>query len=276
MNPVTATSAPRATARPWARHAIPLAMALACGLFVGLGDASTAAKVIAVAIFFAAATLWTNARELRLHAMINRHIALGHPEAILAIIEPELAYSRAARLRVPFTIYKAVARSLQGQWSDALAILDSIDISRMRGKARRTWQFLHDSHRFNCLLFNDRAAEARQLLEDRIEPFAEVVRSSGTRLIRDESRAKLAYFEGDRERARTAFEKLAHRGEIAPSSRAFYYYFLGRLAIEQGQPPGEHFDKARKLASETFLPAAIDEILADREPSQGPDSDAPG
>lgn len=258
MNDVTATSAPR----PWTRHAIPLAMAVACGLFVGLGDASAAAKVIAVALFVGAVTLWTNARQLRLHAMVNRHIALGQPAAILEIIEPELAYSRAARIRVPFTIYKAVALSLQGKWSEALDLLDSIDIARMRGKARRTWQFLHDSHRFTCLLFNDRAGDARELLERRIEPFAEVVRSAGTQLIRDESRAKLAYFEGERDDARAAFEALAGRGEIAPSSRAFYYYFLGRLAMKDGLPPDDYFEKARNLVPDTFLPDAIDEILA--------------
>ena len=246
--------------RPWMRHAVPVAMAIACAVFVVVSDATITMKVVAIVGFAVAATLWANARELRMHAMVNRYSALGQPESILALIEPELAYSKTPRIRVPFSIYKAIAFSLQGKWAEALVILDDLDITSMRGKTRRTWQFLYYSHRFTCLLFNDRPDEAREILENQIDPFAEIVTSPGTKVIRDEAHAKMAYFEGRRDEAKDAFKALAARGEIAPASRAIYHYFLGRLAMEEGQSPDAHFTRATELAPDTFLPGEIREL----------------
>lgn len=232
-----------------------------CALVIAQEQISVVVKVLVVVLGMAAITASNVIRNLRLHAAVNRLAALGKPDAMLAIIEAELSASKDAQVQVPFTIYKATALRLKGDFSEALALLESVQPRLMGGNAGRTWCFLHSAERLGCLAFLGRTHDARRVLEEEVEPFARNMTSPAADIIVRESRARLAFFEERYDESAELFQALVDDGRMVPASRALYHYFLGRIAMIRGQDPSEHFRQAREMAGETFIPQAIESLL---------------
>ena len=239
-------------------------VALACGVFVAQSDAGTGTKVAVVVIAGVALLIWNFAHNLRVHTTINRHVALGQHQAILSLVEPELAGQTADSARVPFLIYKATALMFQGHFEDARAVLNSVQPKRLRDKNGRIWRFLHASQRVHCLCFLGDLEAAETALTDEVEQFAIIVRSPATAVIVDEARAKLAFFQGRDDDSRERLQKLLEDGRITPASQALYHHLLAQLDLRAGadQDAETHFARARELAPDTFYgtrPAAVEQ-----------------
>ena len=239
-----------------------IAVIVAAGAVIVVSDASLTSKVIMAIALCVVVSLWTTTHRLRLHALINRHSSLGQPAPILELTRAELARSSSPTVQVPFSIYQAVALWMSGRFEEALAVLERAPAAEYRGKARRTWLFLYYSQMVTCLVLAGRAAEAREILTSKLEPLAEVVIGPATRIILDESRAKLAFAENRFDDSRELFAGLAADERVASGSRAFYYYFLGRIAQATGGDPRPDLTRAAELAPDTFLPAYLAEQTA--------------
>lgn len=222
----------------------------AYGVFVAVSEASSTVKVIILIAFAFAFLLWTTARELRVHATASRLGAIGEPDQLIELADTQLARRRSARRRVPFFIYKALAHSMKAEWDEATKILEDIDFGSLRGNARRTWQFLYYNNLLACRLFTGRAEDARKIYEEHVAPFAEMVKSPGTELTARESRAKLLFFEGERDEAAEIFSALTNDIRIAQASRAHYHHFLAAIADDRGDADiaARHRAEAEELA----------------------------
>lgn len=244
----------------WLKRRWPiLVVAIACGLFLAQSEASVPVKVIAALVCAGGVLAWNTVRNLRAHTTVNRLAALGQPEAMLAVVESELAASSSAQVQVPFTIYKATALALQGLWTEALALLDQVQPAEIGGAPGRTWRFLHACQRVHCLCLVGRGDEAEELLRDELEPFARTVPSPATEVIVKESRAKVACVQGRHEDSRSGFERLLEDQRMTPVSRAVYHYFLA-LTIEAvdnadgaDDTAAQHRARAAELAPDTFM-----------------------
>ena len=243
----------------WFRRSWPiLVVAGGCGLYLSQSGASTATKVVIGVVCMVGLLLWKAVRNLRLHTTVNRLAALGQPDAMLDIIEPELASSASAAVRLPFSVYKATALALRGNWAEALDLLERVKPEGVRGAPGRTWRFLHANQRMICLCFVGRVDEAEAVLTDELEPFAVAVRSPATQVIVDEARARLAFFKERHDESKERFSALLEDERLVPSSRASYHYFLARIAELSGSPDDQasaakHRERAAKLAPATFM-----------------------
>lgn len=224
--------------------------AAAYGVLVAASEASNTVKVIILIAFALGFLLWSTARELRVHASASRLGAIGEPDELIELADKQLARRRAARRRVPFYIYKALAYSMKSEWDEATKILEGIDFGSLRGNARRTWQFLYYNNLLACRLFTGRTEDARAIYEEHVAPFAETVKSPGTELTARESRAKVLFFEGEHDEAAEIFSDLTNEIRIAQASRALYHHFLAAIAGEKGDTDtaARHRAEADELA----------------------------
>lgn len=241
---------------PWLKRSAPvIVVASGCGIFLSQSSASTTVKVVICLVCAAGLLIWASVRNLRLHTTVNRLAALGLPEAMLKVVEAELATSKSAQVQVPFSVYKATALAMQGKWAQALELLERVQPKRVVGAPGRTWRFLHANQQFTCLAFLGRVDEAEAVLKDELEPVAIAVRSPGTQVIIDEARAKLAFFKDRHEDSKKGFETLLADTRLMPSSKAMYHYFLARIADARGQEKRatEHRAQATELAPHTIM-----------------------
>lgn len=211
--------------------------------------------------------LWIRPRVQAANALLYEQ---GDPDAFLRamdeILEGRILPARSAsRTRDMLVVNRTAGLFFAGRWKEALAALDGIDAGALPAPFRH----LHFVNALGCLIaLEDLEAAERSVAFDPslLEPLP---RHPEYGVAVKGNLAALARLQGDRARSREMLEEL--RVELEGGAHphpdlmlAVGHYQLGRLDLDEGRTEDarSHFVEAVRLAPKTYLPGAIESLLA--------------
>ncbi len=163
--------------------------------------------------------LWLGMRALRLRAALSRLAAQGEPDELLALLARSQRKRWSAGGAAALATYAAIAHRLRGDPDAAHAALARVDVSRLRGAARRRWALRVSVERVALAAHAGRAAEARAIYDAEIAP-GRLDRGRDVRALADEALAWVLVAEGNLAEAQPHATLLARDMRLGPAVSA--------------------------------------------------------
>lgn len=214
---------------------VPVFLVLVFAALLSTSDAPPAGMIAAAFGLGLVLLLWAMFREFSVHADLSRAIAIGDGKAAAGLAEAQLSRRRRGSKRGPFSIYRAMAHELCGEWAAIEPTLAEARPETLRGTGGgASWQQVAHCLRVGAWCELGELARARATFDDDIAPRLAERGTTGS-IFATLTEGRLRFAEGDLEGAQERLLPLTRNIRLGPSQRAIAFHYLARCAAALGQ-----------------------------------------